>query len=148
MLKETKEITDKPSYVYLLESSNGATYVGATVDIDRRLRQHNKEISGGAFATGSKVVSGEVWERICYVSGFPNWTAALQFEWRFKQISRTLPQNRKMIPYQRRMLALKKLLDLDRPTTKAILYKDWESPPEIIWETTKEEAKAFFSTLV
>ncbi|NDE19905.1 MAG: hypothetical protein EB000_05660, partial [Alphaproteobacteria bacterium] len=34
------------SFVYLLESSDKATYVGATVDVDRRLRQHNKEIKG------------------------------------------------------------------------------------------------------
>jgi len=32
------------SYVYLLVSSDNATYVGATVDLNRRLRQHNKEI--------------------------------------------------------------------------------------------------------
>jgi structure-specific endonuclease subunit SLX1 len=62
--------------------------VGATVDVDRRLRQHNKELAGGAHATGMKVNKGETWQRICYVSGFPTWQAALQFEWRWKQISR------------------------------------------------------------
>ena len=36
------------SYVYLLVSTKGNTYVGATVDLNRRLRQHNKEIKGGA----------------------------------------------------------------------------------------------------
>ena len=80
---EKTEKTNKPSYVYLLESSNGATYVGATVDPDRRLRQHNHEISGGAHATGAKVKKGEIWNRICYIAGFPTWSAALQFEWRF-----------------------------------------------------------------
>ena len=44
--------TTKKAYVYLLESSDQATYVGATVDPDRRLRQHNKEIKGGAHLTG------------------------------------------------------------------------------------------------
>jgi len=34
------------SYVYLLECTDGSTYVGATVNLDRRLRQHNKEIKG------------------------------------------------------------------------------------------------------
>ena len=33
-----------PFFVYLLLSSDNFTYVGATVDLDRRLRQHNKEI--------------------------------------------------------------------------------------------------------
>jgi predicted GIY-YIG superfamily endonuclease len=139
-----KEKTDKPSYVYLLESTNGATYVGATVDPNRRLRQHNHEISGGAHATGSKVAIGEIWERVCYVSGFPSWSAALQFEWRFKQISRKLPK--RMIPYQRRMTALKMLLGLERSTTKAIPYSEWLSPPEIIWEN--EGAKEYFITLL
>ena len=31
-------------FVYLLVSDSGATYIGATVNLDRRLRQHNKEI--------------------------------------------------------------------------------------------------------
>ena len=78
------------SYVYLLESTNKNTYVGATVDLDRRLRQHNKEIAGGAHATSIKVNSGEEWTRACHVSGFPNWQAALQFEWRWKQLSRKI----------------------------------------------------------
>lgn len=134
---------DKPSFVYLLESTYGATYVGATVDPDRRLRQHNKEIKGGAHATGAKVAAGESWTRVCYVAGFPTWQAALQFEWRFKQISRKLSQ--KIIPYQRRMMALKKLLSLDRSTTKAMAYSEWPSPPEIIWED--EVAKAFFQSI-
>lgn len=137
------EKTTKPSFVYLLESSNGATYVGATVDPERRLRQHNHEISGGAYATGAKVARGETWSRVCYVSGFPTWSAALQFEWRFKQISRKLPNH--MIPFQRRMMALKKLLQLERPTTKAVAYSEWSNPPEIIWEN--EDAKNYFYSI-
>ena len=77
-----------PSYVYLLLSSDNYTYVGATVDLDRRLRQHNKEITGGATATGARVTKGETWIRVAHVEGFPDWQAALQFEWRWKQISR------------------------------------------------------------
>ncbi len=68
-------------FVYLLECTDNATYVGATVDVDRRLRQHNKEIKGGAHATGVKVAAGKSWTRACYVSGFPDWSSALQFEW-------------------------------------------------------------------
>uniref|UniRef100_A0A6C0JYV3 GIY-YIG domain-containing protein n=1 Tax=viral metagenome TaxID=1070528 RepID=A0A6C0JYV3_9ZZZZ len=121
------------SFVYLLESSDKATYVGATIDVDRRLRQHNKEIKGGAHATGAKVAKGEIWYRVCYVKGFPDWTAALQFEWRWKHLSRQLPMN--MEPVERRKKALEQLLSLERPTSKAISYSEWPSPPEIVWET-------------
>lgn len=124
--------TPSACYVYLLVSTSGATYVGATVELDRRLRQHNKEITGGAHATSMKVAKGETWRRHCYVSGFPDWTAALQFEWRWKQLSRKLPK--RMNPLERRMIALDELLSLERPTTKAQAYSEWISPPEINYE--------------
>ena len=98
----------KPSYVYLLVSSDGATYVGATVDLDHRLRQHNKEIKGGAHATSIKVDGGEIWVRAAHVSGFPDWRSALQFEWRWKQLSRKY-QSKKIPPLEKRMIALKEL---------------------------------------
>lgn len=120
-------------FVYLLESTNNSTYVGATVDVDRRLRQHNKELAGGAHATGIKVSKGETWKRVCYVSGFPTWQAALQFEWRWKQLSRKLPQNMK--PLDRRLDALKQLLELDKSTSKAIPYSEWSTLPEVHFTT-------------
>ena len=129
------------SYVYLLVSTNGNTYVGATVDLERRLRQHNKEIKGGAHATSIQVLKGEVWIRAAHVSGFPDWQAALQFEWRWKQLSRKLPL--KMNPLERRMKALKELLALERPTSKAVTYKEWPSLPEVHLET--EEAEKFYN---
>jgi predicted GIY-YIG superfamily endonuclease len=130
------------SYVYLLLSSDNATYVGATVDLERRLRQHNKEIKGGAHATGSKVEKGENWIRACHVSGFPDWSSALQFEWRWKQLSRKLPQ--KMYPLERRMTALKQLLALERPTSKAMAYTEWPSPPQVNIEF--DEATKFYNS--
>lgn len=130
------------SYVYLLVSTNGNTYVGATVDLERRLRQHNKEIKGGAVATGTRVNKGETWTRNAHVSGFPNWQAALQFEWRWKQLSRKLPSQ--MLPLERRLKALKELLSLERPTSKAIAYSEWETPPKAHFET--EEANHIAET--
>ena len=128
--------SDKKYYVYILESSDcKATYVGATVDLNHRLRQHNKELAGGAHATSVKVAQGCTWNRICFIQGFPDWPAALQFEWRLKQLSRMLLKTNKAdTPIQRRVQALHQLLSLDKPTTKAIPYSDWPSPPEIIWE--------------
>jgi len=109
--------------------SDNATYVGATVDLNRRLRQHNGEIKGGAYATTSKVKKGKIWKRVCHVSGFPDWTATLQFEWRWKQISRKLETN--ILPLERRMKALHELLCLERATTKAIKYTEWEELPTV-----------------
>jgi len=131
------------SFVYLLECSDNSTYVGATVDVDRRLRQHNKEIKGGAHATGIKVNQGKIWERACYVEGFPDWRAALQFEWRWKQLSRKLPDN--LFPLKRRMLALKELLQLERPTSKAKAYSEWGTPHKINFESSK--AEEFYLTI-
>lgn len=130
---------DKKYYVYILESSDcKATYVGATVDLNHRLRQHNKELAGGAHATSVKVAQGCSWNRVCFIQGFPDWPAALQFEWRLKQLSRKLlkgdTSNNKNKPIERRIQALHQLLSLDKPTTKAIPYSNWPSPPEIIWE--------------
>jgi structure-specific endonuclease subunit SLX1 len=127
-----------PQFVYLLVSTSGSTYVGATVDLDHRLRQHNKEIKGGAVATSIKVTKGEIWRRHCYVSGFPTWQAALQFEWRWKQIHRKLPRGGHK-PLENRMKALDILLALERPTSKAMAYSEWPSPPEVIMEQTTHD---------
>jgi structure-specific endonuclease subunit SLX1 len=128
------------SYVYLLLCSDGSTYVGATVDLDQRLRKHNKEIKGGAFATGAKVNKGEIWTRACHVAGFPTWQSALQFEWRWKQISRKFASS--LLPLERRMKALVQLLSLERPTSKAMAYTEWPSPPQVNIEI--EEAKQYY----
>lgn len=124
-------IINKMFYVYLLLSTNNNnTYVGATIDVNRRLRQHNSEIKGGARATTSRVSKGETWRRICYVGGFPDWSSALQFEWRWKQISRKINQKSKK-PLEKRMEALHLLLSLEKSTTKAIPFANWITPPQI-----------------
>ena len=131
-----------PFFVYLLLSSPGrdSTYVGATIDLDRRLRQHNKEIKGGARATGIKVLQGNTWIRAAHVEGFPDWQSALQFEWRWKQLTRKITT--KCLPIERRMIALKQLLALDRPTSKAKLYSEWTQPPKVIFED--DESKKYY----
>jgi len=132
----------KPSFVYLLESTKGNTYVGATIDLNRRLRQHNKEIKGGAHATSIKVAQGETWRRVCHVKGFPDWRSALQFEWRWKQLSRKFPA--KTPPLEKRASALKLLLAFERPTSKAVAYDEWLVPPEVVVESDDDHDKGFF----
>jgi len=114
-------------YVYLLQCSDKSTYIGATVDLNRRLRQHNGEIQGGAKRTTGKLKKGKTWTRICHVSELPDWTATLQFEWRWKQLSRKYNSN--MDPLERRIRALHDLLSLDRSTSKAVPYEEWTSKP-------------------
>ena len=119
-------------FVYLLESTNHATYVGATVNLDHRLRQHNGEIKGGARATSMKVKNGETWRRVCYVEGFPSWSECLKFEWAWKFYSRKL--SIKLFPLERRKQALKTLLSREKSTNKAIPYSEWAQPINVVWE--------------
>lgn len=129
------------SYCYLLYTDRGQTYVGATVDPDRRIRQHNKEISGGARATGICVEQGLIWKRACYISNIPEWRSALQIEWRWKQLGRTHFKHIRN-PIERRLHSLKKLLSLEKPTEKSIPYDAYpEGLPIIIWESDELKEK-------
>ena len=128
------------SYVYLLLSTGNATYVGATVNVERRLRQHNRELKGGARATGIRVKKGETWSPLCYVKNFPDWSSALQFEWKWKYLTRK--QGKKLSPVERRIKALHTLLNSEKSTSNAKPFSEWEIPPEIIFEN--EVAKALF----
>ena len=123
-----------PFFVYFIQSTNGSTYIGATVDLGKRIRQHNKEIKGGATATSNKVQKGEAWTYVCYVENFPEWTEALKFEWRWKYISRQIQKSKPaQKPIERRLEALEKLLNLDKSTTKAIPYSEWEIAPNVVY---------------
>ena len=134
----------KQFFVYLLESSGDQnTYVGATIDLNRRLRQHNKEIKGGARQTSRKVVKGQIWERICYVKNFPTWSSALQFEWKWKFLSRKISFS--MLPVERRMIALHQLIHSIQSTSKSIPFQEWEIPIEIIFE--KDELKEYYKQI-
>ena len=135
IIPNNNNIPEQDFYCYLLSTPRGRqTYVGATIDPERRLKQHNGEIRGGARATAIKVAQGIQWERVCYLKGIPTWQAALQIEWRWKNLSRTRFKSIKN-PVTRRLHALKKLLSLDRPTTKAIPYSEYQSPVVIVWDS-------------
>jgi predicted GIY-YIG superfamily endonuclease len=110
-------------YCYLLVAQNSnKTYVGATVDPARRLRQHNGQIGGGAKAT-----RGHTWTRVALVSGFPDERAALQFEWAWKWRSRQ--QNVKGI--KGRLAALWVLLDSQQSTSTALPFAEWPNVPSV-----------------
>jgi len=129
---DPQNITNKASYVYLLLSTNNSTYIGATIDLNHRLRQHNKEIKGGARATSVKVAKGEIWKRVVHIEGFPEWKAALQFEWRWKKLSKKIKKT--SYPIEKRLIALKELFALERPTKNAMKYSEWNNEPKIVFE--------------
>lgn len=125
------------SYCYLLYTEEGQTYIGATVDVDRRLRQHNQEITGGARATGIRVGQGLSWKRACYLTNIPEWRSALQIEWRWKQLGRTQCSKIKN-PIDCRLYSLYVLLSLEKPTSKGIPYAAYpDGPPIIIWDSNE-----------
>lgn len=102
--------------VYCLEKNN-RTYVGATLNFERRLRQHNGEITGGARYT---TFSGPGWRPVFHVVGFPNQRAALQFEWALHRI-RGVGNN----SVERRFNALNTLMRKTRVTSTADLLSSW-----------------------
>lgn len=116
--------SEKPWACYCLVSDSGSTYIGSSVDVDRRLRQHNGELSGGAYATKR----GSGWKRVCHIVGFPDSRSALQFEWRWKQLSRKEPSKN---PMERRIRGLSALLNLDKATSAAKPFADFEGPLQI-----------------
>lgn len=121
-------------YLLLCIPDGKQTYVGATMDPDRRLKQHNGKLKGGARSTAIKVAQGSTWERICYIKDIPSWQAALQIEWKWKNLGRTKFRSIKN-PATRRLYALKTLLSLERPTKNAIPFIDYKTPLEIVWDS-------------
>lgn len=102
---------------YLLASTKHPqkTYVGITNNFQRRIRQHNGELVGGARATRI----GRPWIPYCIVEGFPNKTSTLQFEWMWKHSAPKKSHGRKA-----RIQKLKNLLQKEQWTVKAPLAKD------------------------
>lgn len=90
----------------LCSADNKRTYVGATVNMKRRLRQHNGIIKGGArYTTAMKKKHGE-WRVVATVHGFASWRDALKFEWRWKHVRR----GRRQSPRSKRFVDLAALL--------------------------------------
>jgi len=111
--------------------SRKCTYVGATTDLNRRLKQHNGQLAGGAKTTRLPV-GGFVWQIAAHVSGFPDERAALQFEWRWKRLSR---ESHECSPLARRMNGLATLLCLERPTKSAAPFSSYKAGLSITLET-------------
>ncbi len=100
---------------YLLSSTIiNRSYVGYTVNLTRRIRQHNGEIKGGAKGTHY----GRPWEIVGYISGFPDRTTALQFEWAIKHCRKG------GWGVKGRIAAIEIILEKERATSKAVENKE------------------------
>ena len=80
-LQTTTEVIHKNIHVVYVIKSNYKgtirTYIGYSNNVARRLRQHNKIISGGAKHTRK----ANNWELLYYIRGFETHKEALSFEW-------------------------------------------------------------------
>jgi structure-specific endonuclease subunit SLX1 len=79
------------------------TYIGATVNAERRLKQHNGILAGGAKYTHSRP---DQWYRVCYVQGFKESRPALSFEWHWKHFTKVYRKEKRLSPLERREKAL------------------------------------------
>lgn len=68
-------------YLYILEISNGSLYTGITVDLDRRIRQHNE-------GKASKCTRVQRPVKLVYSKEFPDRSKASQEEYRIKKMTR------------------------------------------------------------
>lgn len=72
-------------FVYILRCRDGSLYTGATVDLDRRLRQHRA-------GTASRYTRGRRPVALVYQCRLRTWSAALREERRIKSLSRSAKQ--------------------------------------------------------
>jgi predicted GIY-YIG superfamily endonuclease len=109
----------KPYYCYILYSLNpfykNYTYNGSTNNLQKRLRQHNGEIVGGAKATKNK----GPWDYLLIIEGFLTHNEALSCEWKIKH-----PTNKKLRPkkycgVEGRISSLNLILSLDNWTNNS-----------------------------
>lgn len=106
--------------VYLLKSeTSNKTYIGYTVDIVRRIMQHNGIIKhGGAKRTRLH----RPWSIVLYVSGFPYERTAMQYEFCIQHIKKY----KRTSGIVNKMKIMKALLKQERICSTAIPNSDFK----------------------
>lgn len=108
-------------YCYLLrnrhEPHKNRTYNGYTVNPQKRIRQHNQEIKGGAIYT--KKWGNKSWEYIALIKGFPDKHNALQCEWRIKHPAPKKVRPAKYNSPDGRIIGLNEILHMNQWTSKS-----------------------------
>ena len=96
-------------YLYLLENSfNKRTYLGVTTDYNRRVKQHNGELKGGAKYTNSFKEEGE-WILKLIVKDLSK-SEALSKERTIKNLRR---KAKGKTPYEKRLYIIKQVIPED-----------------------------------
>ena len=129
-------------FVYVLTSPMSTIpYIGKSNNLERRLRQHNGQLVGGARRTRRALYGGAGnWTRELHITGFPDERAALQFEWRLQYERRKGHTGKTVSPLIKAVCALHHVLVLQRPTRSALAFSEYSEPLMIHCET--EAAKA------
>lgn len=70
-------------YVYIIQCCDTSLYTGITTDLDRRIKQHNGELPGGAKYTSARQPVALV-----YQDNFPDRSLATKEEMRIKKLTR------------------------------------------------------------
>ncbi len=91
------------------------TYCGYTTSPQRRIRQHNEEIKGGAKSTRGKKSS---WEFMFLMTGFKTNHNALSCEWKLKHPDGKKNQGNKYKGILGRSKAINEVLKLEKWTEK------------------------------
>ena len=108
-------MSEKKWYNYIIfDKSSKKTYIGSTVNITRRFRQHNQEIKGGAkYTRGGKWIPYIVLYDIAHTK-----SSALSYEWHLKNSSRKITGS----SYIKRKKGLEKFLLTKIQTKKKSIY--------------------------
>ena len=69
-------------YVYILQCSDKTFYTGWTLNLERRLNEHNSANSKTKYTRGKRPVS------LVYYETYNNKSLAMRREWEIKQMSR------------------------------------------------------------
>ena len=106
-------------FVYLLKSEvSNRFYIGYTVNLRKRIRQHNGEISGGAKRTRKN----RPWKIVMYISGFKYERTAMQYEYMIQHPPKKL--RKKGGGILKYMTIMKRLLQQEKICSTAPLNSD------------------------
>ena len=70
-------------YLYIIRCQDGTLYTGVTLDVKRRVAEHNSPDLGAKYTRSRRPV------RLLYAKGYASRAEASQEEYRVKQLTRT-----------------------------------------------------------